>query len=88
MSKSFQIWDQFFPLHFFKDSDNIKSLDFGKWGQKTFKRSEKHRFQKILLSKAKFAKKLPFLCGNFKPFMSKSFQIWDHFLPLLFPKDS
>ena len=24
---------------------------------------------------------------NFSPFMSKSFQIWDHFFPLLFPKD-
>ena len=27
-------------------------------------------------------------CGNFTPFMSKSIQIWDHFLPLVFPKDS
>ena len=25
---------------------------------------------------------------NFTPFMSKSFQIWDQFFPLLFPKDS
>ena len=28
------------------------------------------------------------MCDNFTPFMSKSFQIWDHFFPLLFPKDS
>ena len=40
MSKSFQIWDHFFPLLFSKDSD------FGKWGKKTSKRSEKHRYQK------------------------------------------
>ena len=26
--------------------------------------------------------------GNFTPFMSKLFQIWDHFFPLLFPKNS
>ena len=29
-----------------------------------------------------------FLRGNFKPFMSKSFIIWDNFFVLLFPKDS
>ena len=27
-------------------------------------------------------------CNNFSTFMSKSFQIWDHFCPLHFPKDS
>ena len=26
--------------------------------------------------------------GNFTPFMNISFQIWDHFFPLLFPEDS
>ena len=26
--------------------------------------------------------------GNFTPFISKSFKIWDHFFPLLFQKDS
>ena len=26
--------------------------------------------------------------GDFTPFMSNSFQIWDHFFPLLLPKDS
>ena len=40
MSKSFQIWDHFFPLIFHKDSKNLESLDFRKWGQKTFKQSE------------------------------------------------
>ena len=29
-----------------------------------------------------------FCRGDFTPFMSKSFQIWDHFFPLPFPKDS
>ena len=31
MSKSFQIWDHFFPLLFPKDSKNLKSLDIGLW---------------------------------------------------------
>ena len=44
MSKSFQTWDHFFPLFSPKDSENLKflTLDFMKWGQKTFKRSEKN----------------------------------------------
>ena len=33
-------------------------------------------------------KKLFFCAGNFTPCVSKSFQIWDPFFPLLFPKDS
>ena len=43
MSKSFQIWDYFFPLLFPKDSKNLKSLDigFGKVGAKNlFEQSE------------------------------------------------
>ena len=61
-----------------------KSKKFGHWtlrsgGKKTFKRSKK--------IKKNYLKN--FFCrNNFTPFMSKSFQIWDHFLPLLFPKDS
>ena len=40
-------------------------------------------------SKAKFAKKQTFLCGDLKPFSIKSFQIWDQSEPpLFFPKDS
>ena len=34
MSKSFQIWDQFFPLLFPKDSKKKFTLEFGKWGKK------------------------------------------------------
>ena len=38
---------------------------------------------------AKFAvKQTFFLRGNFTPFLSKSFQIRDHFFALLFSKDS
>ena len=45
--------------------------------------------KKIQLSRAKFAQKLTFFArGNFTPFISTSFQIWEHFIPLLFPKDS
>ena len=60
-----------------------KSKKFGHWtsgngGEKTFKRSEQMK---------KSVKN--FLCrGDFTPIMSKSFQIWDHFFSLLFPKDS
>ena len=36
----------------------------------------------------KICPKTNFLRGNFTPFIRKSFQIWDHFFPLLFPKDS
>ena len=40
-------------------------------------------------SKAKIAEKITFfLRGDFTPFMSKSFQIWDPFFPLLSPNDS
>ena len=39
-------------------------------------------------SKAKFVENQTFLCGNFIPFISKIIQIWDHFLPLVFPKDA
>ena len=91
MSNSFQIWDHFLPFFPPKDSKNLKSLDIGLWefgGGGTVKRSEKHRYQKILLSKAKLAQKQTFLLGNFTPFDSKRFKIWDLFFLLLFPKDS
>ena len=60
-----------------------KSKAFRHWtlrnrGKRTFKRSEQ----------VKKSEKNFFCCGAFTPFMSKSFQIWDHFFPLLFPKDS
>ena len=52
-----------------------------------------HQYKKILLVRQnlpqkKIWKKTFFLRGNFTPFISKSFQIWDHFFPLLFPKYS
>ena len=43
LSKSFQIWDHFFPLLLRKDFENLKSLETGLW---EVKRSEKHRYQK------------------------------------------
>ena len=60
------------------------TFDFrnGGWGKKMFKRSEQTKKKKI-------CKKKNFFChGNFTPFISKSCQIWDHFFPLLLPKDS
>ena len=33
-------------------------------------------------------KKKIFVFGNFRPLPNKNVQIWDHFFPLLFPKDS
>ena len=36
----------------------------------------------------KFVQKHFFLRGDFTPFISNSFQIWDPFFPLFFPKDS
>ena len=45
--------------------------------------------QKNPASKAKFAEKLTsFFRGDFTPFMSKSFQIWDPFFSLLSSNDS
>ena len=52
----------------------------GSGGKKTFKRSEQ--------MKKKIGKKNFFCRCNFTTFMSKSFQILDHFFPLLFSKDS
>ena len=81
MSKSCLIWDHFFQLLFPKDSKNLKSLDIELLelgGKKMFIQSEEKN--------KKFVK--TFFCrGDFTPFLSKSFQIWDQFLPLLFPKD-
>ena len=36
----------------------------------------------------KSAKNYLFLRGNFRPLPNKNVQIWDHFFPLLFPKNS
>ena len=61
-----------------------KSKRFGHWilesgAKKTFKLSEQIK---------KIRKKNLFCRCNFTLFLSKSFQIWDHFFQLLFPKDS
>ena len=37
---------------------------------------------------AKLAKNKLFLRSDFRPLPNKNVQIWDHFFPLLFPKDS
>ena len=37
---------------------------------------------------ARFAEKQTFFCSGFTPFMSKCFQIRDHFFPVLFSEDS
>ena len=92
MRKSFQIWDHFFPLLFPKDSENLKSLDIGlrEVGEKRPLNGVRNTdTKKFLLSKAKFTQKQTFfLRSDFTPYISKGFQIWDHFFPLLFPKDS
>ena len=71
-----------------------KCYKFGHWtlgsgGKKTVKRSEKYRFQKKSCSlRQNSPKNKLFLHSNFTPFIRKIFQIWDHFFPLLFAKDS
>ena len=54
-------------------------MDFGKWGTKTFTQGE--QMKKTSINNF-------FHRGDFALFISKSFQIWDHFFLLLFPKDS
>ena len=51
---------------------------FRKGGKKTFKRND--QMKKSIIK--------TFCRGNFTPFVSKSFQIWDHFFTWLFPEDS
>ena len=84
--QSFQLWGDFFPLLF--PQRFWKSKKFGNWtsesgGTKTFKRIEQLKKKNLKKKKKNF-----FCSGNFTPCMSKSFQIWDHFFLLLFPKDS
>ena len=52
--------------------------NFGKWGKKTFNQSLKVNIFFLIHNKKNS-------CGNFRPFLSKKFQIW-HLL--LLPKDS
>ena len=60
-----------FPQGFSK-SKKFLNLTSGSGGKKTFIQSEQ-------------MKNISFFCpGDFTPFMSKSFKIWDHLFPLLF----
>ena len=64
----------------------VWTLNFGKCGQKKpLKEVRNTDTKRILLSKAKFAKK-QFFCGNFTPFFSKKFQILDHFFHYFSPR--
>ena len=71
-----------------------KSKKFGYWtlgngGKNTVKLSEKHQYQEILLSKAKFAQKLTFLSATIlHPFLVKVFESEAtvfHYFPLKNP---
>ena len=78
----FQIWDHFFPVLFpqgFQKYKKFGHYTLGRGGKNTFIRSEQMK---------KNPEKKTFFCrGNFRPILSKTVQIWDHFFPLLFPKD-
>ena len=71
-------------FHYFspKDSENLKSLDIG-----LREVGVKRRLNGVnKWRRKKYVNKLFCRC-DFTPFMNRSFQIWDHFFPLLFPKD-
>ena len=75
-------WDHFFPLLFPKDSESLKILDL---------RLREVGAKRPLngTSKVKKVKKKNFfLRGDFRQFLNNNVYIWDHFFPLLFPKDS
>ena len=76
-----------FPQGFRKS----KKLDIGLWevgAKRPLNGVRNTDTKKNLISKAKFAQKQIFLLrGNFTPYIG-SFPIWDHFFPLLFPKNS
>ena len=63
----------------FRISKNIGHPTLESGGKKTVKR--------YLKSEKKWRKKL-FLGGNIRQFSNQNVHIWDHFFPLLFPKDS
>ena len=63
---------------FWKSEKKNGHLTLWGGGQKTSKRSEQ-----MTQSVKRF-----FGRGDFTPFLSKNVKIWDHFIPLLFPKDS
>ena len=68
-----------------------KSIEIGHWtlgsgGKMIVKRSEKHPYPKILISRSKFAPKQTCFVLRFFTLFSKSSQIRDQFFPLLFPR--
>ena len=66
MSKSLHIWHHFFPLLFPKDSEILKSLDIGLrvvGNKRPLNGVRNNDAKKILLSKAKFARKQTYLCA-------------------------
>ena len=65
----------FFSLLFPQEFQKFKK--FGHWTLGIGSKVNKWKIRKRLFHR-----------GNFTPFMSKSFQIWDQFFTLLFPKDS
>ena len=68
-----------FPQEF-RISKNIGHPTLGSGGKKTVKR--------YLKSEKSERKKKLFLRRDFRQFSNKNVHIWDHFFPLLFPKDS
>ena len=78
-----------FPHGFQKYKKKFGHWTLGSGGKRPVNGVRNTNTNKIMLSKAKFAKKPnKKLCGDFTTFFSQSFQIWDHFFPLLFLKDS
>ena len=72
LSFYFLIWDHFFPYVSPKDS-KIQIV----WTFDFRNWGKKYIFTEWFF----------FRRGDFRPFMNKRFQIWDHFFLLLFPKD-
>ena len=87
LARIFFLARQFYTLYEKKFS-NLRPLlsllfpkDFGLWEV-----GAKRRLNGV--NKWKKTVKNLFCRGNISTFMSKNFKIWDHFFPLLFPKDS
>ena len=84
-NKNAHIWDHFFPLLFPKNSESLKILDMRLrevGAKRQFKKTKNRRRPK------KFKKKTFFCAAILDNFWNKNVYIWDHFFPLLFPKDS
>ena len=77
--------DHFFPLLFLKDSESLKILDIRireVGAKRPLKKTKNRRRPK------KMKKKTFFWRGDLRQFSNNNVYIWDHFFPLLFPKDS